>query len=406
MVRTSVRSSSFSQLLCLSACRLLVLVILVGIVSGIAQAQKFSVLYQFKGSPDGANPKAGMVTDSAGNFYGTTAFGGKSGIFGTVFKLNKNHKESVLYSFQGADGAFPVASVIVDAKGNLYGTTTAGGGAQAIGVVFKLTKTGKETTLHAFTGQNDGATPSAGLIRDAKGNLYGTTMAGGFFGGGVVFKLTPAGKLIVLYSFCSLQNCSDGKGSVASLIMDSKGNLYGTTLGGGSTICSGGCGVVFKLTPARKETVLYTFCSAQNCTDGAGPAAGLIRDSAGNLYGTTSAGGDPNCNCGTVFKLNRTGHEKVLHSFTGSPDGSLPEGGLATDSKGNFWGTTVVGGTSNDGTVFKVTPSGKETVVHSFNGGDGAGIYGDLVFDLNGNIYGTANSGGSFGVGTIFKLTP
>ena len=163
--------------------------------------------------------------------------------------------------------------------------------------------------------------------------------------------------------------------------------------------------MVFKLTPGKKETVLYTFCSAQNCTDGAGPAAGLIPDSAGNLYGTTTAGGDPNCNCGTVFKLDPTNHEVVLHSFTGSPDGSIPEASLIMDLKSNLYGTTVVGGTSNDGTVFKIDSSNNETILHSFNGTDGAGIYGNVIL-YKGNLYGTANSGGAVGVGTIFKLAP
>jgi len=280
------------------------------------QAQKLSLLYNFKGSPNAANPRAGLVRDLSGNFYGTTAFGGKSDVFGTVFKLDKSNNETVLHSFKGNDGAFPLAALVMDVNGNLYGTTSSGG-ASSEGVVFKLSKNGTESTLHNFTGQGDGANPDSSLLRDKKGNLYGTTQAGGAFGGGVVFELTTAGNLIVLHSFCSQQACADGQGPVAGLVKDSAGNLYGTTQYGGSPACSGqytGCGVVFKVTPAKKETVLYTFCSAKNCTDGTNPIGGVIRDSAGNFYGTTSFGGDPNASCGTVFELSPSPHRnRAIH---------------------------------------------------------------------------------------------
>jgi uncharacterized repeat protein (TIGR03803 family) len=196
----------------------------------------------------------------------------------------------VLYSFTGgANGGHPYAGLVRDAAGNLYGTTDMGGTAK-VGTVFKVSKGGKETLLHTFLGHPDGAYPQAGLLRDTAGNLYGTTSIGGSHQCGTVFKLDTTGKETVLYSFCSVTRAEDGRNPHAGLIGDAAGNLYGTTLYGGSTACvwgNRGCGVVFKLDTNGNETVLYNFCSEKNCTDGAVPYAGLVRDAAGNLYGTT-----------------------------------------------------------------------------------------------------------------------
>jgi uncharacterized repeat protein (TIGR03803 family) len=277
-----------------------------------------------------------------------------------------------------------------------------------------------ESVLYSFCAQNnctDGAGPTAGLVFDQKGNLYGTTQYGG---AGVVFKLTPKGKQTVLYSFCAKPNCADGAGPSAGVVFDQKGNLYGTTANGGThNGCNLGigCGVVFKVTPKGKETVLYSFCAQSGCTDGASPFGGLVFDQEGNLYGTTGAGGVYNrdCNpegCGVVFKLTPKGKETVLHSFctrTNCADGWLPVGGLIFDQNRNLYGVTSGGGANGHGVVFQLSPKGKETVLYSFcarnNCSDGDGPSG-VVFDQTGNLYGTTRIGGAYGWGVVFKLTP
>jgi uncharacterized repeat protein (TIGR03803 family) len=362
--------------------KLLVLALLVG----SAWARPKSVLYtfcgQYKGGicADGANPyNAGMVLDRKGNLYGTTYIGGSYngcgyGGCGVVFKLTPEGKYTVFYSFcaEGdyncTDGALPDAGLVLDQEGNLYGTTYGGGGYHPdcpfgrCGVVFKLTPDGKETVLYSFCEQTrcaDGMLPN-GLTIDRKGNLYGTTISGGANDGGVVFKLTPEGKETVLHSFCAQQGCADGYAPVAGLVIDQNGNLYGTTELGGSSAgrCGGGdgCGVVFKVTPKGNETVLYRFCPlGPPCVDGQFPMADLIFDQNGNLYGTTFYGGaygqeSYGCDysgCGTVFKLTPKGKETVLYNFcaeTGCADGTNPNAGLISDKQGNLYGTTYEGG--------------------------------------------------------------
>jgi uncharacterized repeat protein (TIGR03803 family) len=243
------------------------------------------------------------------------------------------------------------------------------------------------TTLHNFTGSPDGAGPVAGLVGDAKGDFYGTTEYGGDlscgdYGCGIVFKLDAAGKETVLHSFAG----SDGANPSAGLIIDAKGNLYGTTAYGGLGCQSPGCGVVFKLDTSGKETVLHNFTGRP---DGEYPIRGLVRDTAGNLYGTTPYGGSSGY--GTVFRVSKTGEETVLHSFTGAPsDGAVPEAGLVRDAKGELYGTTDEGGSSGYGTVFKLDATGKATVLHSFTGSpsDGAFTEAGLLRDAKGNLYG------------------
>jgi uncharacterized repeat protein (TIGR03803 family) len=407
-----------------------------------AQAQTYteSVLYSFTGPPDGANPFAGLVRDAQGNLYGTTASGGDlscddGGPYpgcGMVFKLDTTGKKTVLYSFTGTgwDGTSPVAGLVRDAQGNLYGTTAGGGdlacgGGLGCGTVFKLDTTGKETVLYSFTGTGgDGSYPEAGLVRDAQGNLYGTTAWGGVFNGigyGTVFKVDTTGKETVLANFGSPYY---GLLPVAGLVRDAQGNLYGTTEYGGNGPWScnyahfSGCGVVFKVDTTGGE-MLHIFTGTGG--DGAYPRAGLVLDAQGNLYGTTWAGGDPACEsdgiygCGTVFKVDTTGEETVLYSFTGTGgDGAYPRAGLVRDAQGNLYGTTYEGGAYGVGTVFKVDPAGKETVLYTFTGtgGDGAYPTAGLVRDAQGNLYGTTYAGGDpaciagTGCGTVFKLTP
>jgi uncharacterized repeat protein (TIGR03803 family) len=395
----------------------------VNLLLGAALAQRETVLYSFTGSPDGAGPFAGVIFDTKGNLYGTTVYGGAYG-YGSVFKVTPSGEETVLYSFTGdSDGAYPYAGLVFDKKGNLYGTTYNGGGGYSYcdlgcGTVFKVyPSSGKEVVLHRFCLQSnnckDGAVPWAGLVFDKEGNLYGTTQAGGSGGGGVgsgtVFKVYPSsGREVVFYSFCSQSNCTDGAEPEAGLVLDKEGNLYGTTIEGGANMV----GTVFEVTPSRKETVLYNFCPTNGCADGAFPRAGLVFDTKGNLYGTTNYGGAGTGSNGTVFEVTpSTGSETVLYSFCSQDnctDGSRPYAGLVFDKKGNLYGTTIAGGANSlDGTVFEVTPSGEETVLHSFTGApDGAYPRAGLVFDGRGNLYGTTYEGGAYNGGTVFKLVP
>jgi uncharacterized repeat protein (TIGR03803 family) len=375
-----------------------------------AQAQTYSVLYSFGGkggskreSKHGANPGAGLIEDKNGNFYGTTYDGGAYSS-GTVFRLDTTGAETVLYSFtRGADGGYPQASLVRDSAGNLYGTTLYGGAYNG-GVVFKLDTTGAETVLYSFTGGADGGNPQASLVRDAAGNLYGTTVSGGGpgcfpeDGCGTVFRLESSGNETVLHSFTG---GADGGNPYAALVRDSAGNLYGTTGNGGAY----GWGVVFELKANGREKVLYSFTGG---ADGGSPTASLVRDSVGTLYGTTYVGGRPGCGsefgCGTVFKVESSGNEAVLYSFTGGADGGNPFAGLVRDSDGNLYGTTFGGG-YDSGVVFKLKANGKEKVLHRFAGVRGK-PYGGLVRDSAGNLYGTTYLGGAYNEGAVFKITP
>jgi uncharacterized repeat protein (TIGR03803 family) len=363
--------------------------------TGVA-AQTLAILHNFGGNGDGANSFAGLIADTAGNLYGTTEQGGASG-GGTVFKLTPARSESVLYNFPGfpGDGAAPLAGLIADAAGNLYGTTFSGG-ANGFGAIFRLTPADGESLLYSFAGApGDGANPLAGLITDTAGNLYGTTEQGGGDGFGTVFKLTPEGGESLLQSFAGFPG--DGAAPLAGMIADTAGNLYGTTFSGGAS----GLGTVFKLTPEGAESVLYSFGGG----DGALPRAGLILDTAGNLYGSTFSGGASGF--GTVFKLTPTGSESILHSFAGAPgDGAFPYAGLIADAAGNLYGTTAQGGANGLGTVFKLTPMGNESVLHSFAGapGDGANPFAGLIADAAGNLYGTTYYGGANDAGTVFEF--
>ena len=376
------------------------------------QAQTETILYNFTGAGDGGEPLGALVRDAKGNLYGTTYGYGANGS-GTVFKVSPSGTETVLYSFAGVDGVNPASGLALDAKGNLYGTTTAGG-ASGKGTVIEVTSAGAEKVLHSFTGGADGSVPYAGVVFDTKGNLYGTTAAGGTStkcagGCGTVFEVTFAGQEKVLHSFAG---GPDGAIPYAGLVLDAKGNLYGTTaVGGTSTNCPftpSGCGTVFRVTPGGKEKVLYSFTGGT--ADGAFPEAGLVIDSTGSLYGTTVYGGPSGA--GTVFRLASSGKEKVLYSFTGGADGGYSYGGLVRDGSGNLFGTTYRGGDSTSctggcGTVFEVTSGGKEKVLYSFKGvPDGAYPAAGLIRDTKGNLYGATSAGGAvFGYsGVMFRI--
>ena len=393
---------------------------------GAARAQQETLLYNFcpkRGCADGAGPYAGVVLDQKGNLYGTTTSGGNPQACngagcGVVFRLTPAGKESI-YSFcsqQGCpDGAQPDAGVVFDHNGNLYGTTYAGG-AYGFGTVFRITPEGKETVLYSFCAEHeclDGEGPYAGVVLDGEGNIYGTTSAGGAFLDGTVFKLNPEGKETVLHSFCGQLCGEDGIEPDAGLVFDQKGNLYGTTVLGGSGSGLLGNGTVFKLTPEGNETVLYSFCSVANCTDGSSPYSSLVLDRNGNLYGTTSAGGiGGQFGSGGVFKLTPEGTETVLYSFcarTNCTDGAYPLAGVVFGPSGNLYGTTDSGGAiGTGGVVFELTLQGKEEVLHSFGvqNNDGAAPQAGLIFDRERNLFGTTTAGGANHGGVVFKLAP
>jgi uncharacterized repeat protein (TIGR03803 family) len=367
-----------------------------------AQGQTFKVLYNFEGS-DGAYPLGGLVQDAKGNLYGTTSAGG-SHYAGAVFEVPTTGGEKVLYSFwcQGRDGGSPYGGLLQDAKGNLYGTTYYCG-VDYYGVVFKLVaKSGEEQALYGFSGGADGEYPYAGLVQDAAGNLYGTTGYGGTSNDGTVFKLSKAGNETVLYSFTGSTGEYPLGGLVAGKGFD---DLFGTTEEGGKY----GYGTVFKVaSKTGKETVLHSF--EYNGSDGAYPGYGyLVQDPQGNFYGTTEVGGPSGA--GTVFKMTSSGTETVLYSFSGGADGGYPFAGVILDKNGNLYGTTYEGGdlkcgnVYGCGTVFMLDTSGKETVLHSFKDSDGAYPYAGLIRDAKGNLYGTTYAGGH-DYGVVFKLTP
>jgi uncharacterized repeat protein (TIGR03803 family) len=401
---------------------LIVTVLLVAALasSGASHKSSYIVLHKFSGGDDGWQPVAGLIRDAEGNLYGTAEFGGAFG-YGTVFKLDAAGKETVLHTFTGEDGLWPLAVLARDDAGNLYGTTSNGGTPEGggcihgCGTVFKIDKAGKETVLHAFTGGADGGYPAAGLTFDAAGNLYGTAGGGKYPYGccGVVFKLDKHYKETVLYTFTG---GNDGDAPSGGVIWDNAGNLYGSTGFGGPSRT----GVVFQLDPAGKETVLYSFTGG---TDGGWPSGTLVRDGAGNLYGEARIGGDVSASacqsgsdggCGVVFKVEASGKESVLYTFKGGHDQGLPNGGLLRDRAGNFYGTTgdVIGGCSSYGcgTVFKLAPDGTESVLHSFAFSSGIQPFAGVTMDESGNIYGTTSQGGysgcGNGCGTVFKLTP
>jgi uncharacterized repeat protein (TIGR03803 family) len=321
----------------------------------ITTAGSLTTLYTFcvNGIPcmDGAQPTAGLVLASNGNFYGTTTNGGANND-GTVFAITPAGKLTTLHSFDSTDGAEPEVGLIQATNGALYGTTSIGGSSD-VGTIFEITTAGKLTSLLSFNGTN-GDYPDARLVQGTNGNFYGTTYEVSS-GSGTVFDITSAGKLSTLHKF----DGTDGGGPTGVLIQATNGNFYGTTTGDGAN-SSGG--TVFQITPAGKLTTLYSFCSKSDCTDGSTPYAGLIQGTDGNLYGTTFYGGanETSCNggCGTLFKITTAGKLTTLYNFcskSGCTDGSSPQGGLVQDTNGTFYGTTYYGGTDGIGTIFSLS---------------------------------------------------
>jgi uncharacterized repeat protein (TIGR03803 family) len=373
---------------------LAIVVALTTLVPRFADAQTFTTIYSFKGV-DGAVPNPGLIVDDQGNLYGTTFLGGTSaacvGGCGTVFVIDAAGNETVLHSFNLTDGRAPESGLARDAQGNLYGTTDQGGAQW--GLVYKLDANGNETVLHTFNNTPDGAYPgAAGLILDAAGNLYGATQYGGANGNGMLFKLTPAGKVVGLYAF----PVRDGS-SRSGIIRDGAGNLYGTTGNGGVHAF----GEVYKVDTTGKKTILHSFLGG---ADGEYPAAGVVRDAAGNLYGTTE--GHFTGNYGTVFRVSAAGRETVLHAFTNGSDGANPFAGVVRDAAGNLYGTTTDGGAFGYGTIFKIDNHRNFTVLYSFTGGTDGSFPVGLTLDSAGNLYGATFYDGAFQGGTVFKLVP
>jgi uncharacterized repeat protein (TIGR03803 family) len=383
-----------------------------------ASAQTFTSLLDFNG-PDGANPWQGtLVQGRDGNFYGTTNYGGANNS-GTVFKMTPTGALTTLYDFCSqancADGAYPQSiGLVMGTDGNFYGGTQYGGTNCAVqsdcSTLFKVTPEGQLTTLDTLCINGvpctEGVYPNT-MILGTDGNFYGTTYAGGVYGGGTVFKMTPQGTVTYLYSFCAQANCADGSSPLAPLVQARNGNFYGTTWSGGNCPPYNGCGTIFEITPAGKFTLLFSF--TPSTLAGTNPYAPLVQGRDGNFYGTA--------NSDDVFKMTPNGKVTTLYTFCSLPncaDGKLPYAGMIQATDGNFFGTTSGGGANSGGTIFEITSKGKLTTLYSFcsqtNCADGSGPLAGLLQATNGTFYGTTTYGGtvtcSFSqCGNVFSLS-
>jgi uncharacterized repeat protein (TIGR03803 family) len=381
-------------------------------------ASTFKVVYSFSFT-DGSFPNGDLIRDAAGNFYGTTQIGGKYNR-GVVFKLDSTGQQTILYVFTGAaDGGIPIGRLLRDTAGNLYGITSLGGDpACSCGTVFKLAKNGSLKVLHSFKGGKDGAQnegqPELGLVM-VKGDLYGSASFGGVIGCdgslgcGVIFKVTQAGKETVLHRFTGQ---ADGA-FPQDLISDAAGNIYGAA---GGSYMHGNTGTLFKLDTTGKMTTLFTLPGG---AEGNSPRWRLTRDAKGLIHGVTQFGGDTSTcalgssGCGVAFTVNAAGKERVVHTFgKRASDGAEPSAGVF-DLNGNYFGTTFYGGTANStckygcGVVYEIAQGGKYSVLHRFTGADDGWLpTGGLTDDGSGNIYGAAIMGGSGNNGVIYEITP
>jgi uncharacterized repeat protein (TIGR03803 family) len=372
--------------------------------------QTVTILYSFTGPPDdGAAPQAALVQASDGSFYGTTVVGGTStncngtGGCGTVFRISPSGTHTTLYSFVGSpnDGWWPNSGLVQANDGNFYGTTLRGG-TYGYGTVFRISPSGTYTNLHSFFPLDDGS-PYGKLVQAGDGNLYGTTAGANTPGAGCFYRISPSGDYTNLYSFGIGPVPTNGC-SPLGVVLRSDGNFYGSTELGGTN----GHGTIFRISPAGIITNLHLF--GVSAKDGSNPWAGLVQGSDGNFYGTTVGGGTNEF--GTVFRISPSGSYTSLYSFVGFPkDGANPSAGLAQGSDGNFYGTTTYGGTSGSGTVFRISPGGAYTSLYSFESSpyDGVQPLAGLVQGSDGNLYGTTPAGGtstncSGGCGTVYKL--
>jgi uncharacterized repeat protein (TIGR03803 family) len=404
-----------------------IVLVLTSVATQVAQAQTFNVIYTFAGQNDGANPYAGVTIDRAGNLYGTTYAGGNAGN-GTVFQLKRKGAGwilSPLYNFAGGnDGAQPRARVVIGPDGGLYGTTYTGAGTgcggTGCGTVFNLRPPlsaciaavcpWKETVLYQFTGGTDGGQPLGDLVFDQAGNIYGTTQQGGVpntcakLGCGVVYELTRSGGTWTESAIYQFAGGADGQVPNSGVVFDQSGDLFGTTVNGGSS----NFGTVFELIPSQSgwtHKVIYNF---QNLSDGKLPNSGVTFDASDNMYGTAVFGGTGNG--GTVFELTPSGADWTANVVYGLTGGAGPFGNLSVDASGNLYGTTWEDGDYAVGSVIKLMPSNGSWIyesLHDFTGGnDGKLSLSNLVFDASGNMYGTAAYGGASGYGVVFEITP
>jgi uncharacterized repeat protein (TIGR03803 family) len=395
------------------------LIIGVSTPSSRAHAQTLTTLYSFycgsDNCTDGFYPLTSLVQGIDGELYGTTEMGGAH-LSGTVFKITPSGRLTTLYAFcaqaKCVDGSGPFGGVVLGANGHLYGTTASGGAyvdAYGGGTVYEITPSGTLTLLHSFcsptptNGCTDGWLPYAAVVQATNGDLYGTTEYGGAFGAGTVFKITTTGTAETLHSFCAQSECADGDTPQSPLMQATNGNLYGTTHFGGTY----GGGVVFEVTPSGSLKTLDSFCAESGCADKQ-PAAGLVQASNGELYGTTSGYGAG----GTVYRMTPSGTLTTLYSFCvqqGCTNGEYPDAGLIQANDGNLYGTTSSGGAYGYGTIFKITPSGTLSTLYSFCAqsgcSDGEAPEGLLVQATNGDLYGATYSGGAYRAGTIFRLS-
>jgi uncharacterized repeat protein (TIGR03803 family) len=391
--------------------RLHILALLV-ILGALAHAQTFTTLYKFDGGT-GAWPYAGVVQDSKGNLYGATDGGSNVYCFGGVgcgliFKLDKSGQETVLYSFSGSgpEGGTPMAPVLLNEAGSLFGTTQYGGGSRncpsfdGCGTVFEINAAGKQTVLHSFTGRTDGCYPTQGLIQDSAGNLYGTTY-GCAPSRGTVFKMNAAGNFTVLHTFTG--GSADGAGPMfGHLTMDNSGNIYGVTTGGGAS----DAGVVYKVSETGEFKVLHSFAAG---ADGCEPL-GSVAWASGKLYGTTAGCGTHND--GTIWEISTDGEESPVHQFAGgTSDGCGPAGGVALDANGDLYGVTTLCGADNHGALYELSGSGKLTLLYSFDSPGGYEPYGEVMRTTEGMLYGTTLYGGTgpcegSHCGTVWSYAP
>ena len=332
---------------------------------------------------------------------------------------------TTMLTFDQHNGKFPLGPLVQGSNGSLLGTSEQGG-KDDLGTIFGMTTEGTETFVYGFCASAGcPVVPEAPIVQDSNGNFYGTTESGGSNGFGTVFQISSSGQLTTLYNFCSQTNCTDGKRPTSGLVRGVSGNLYGTTIQGGShsTPPDYRGGTVFEITPSGKLTTLYSFCGivkVEVCLDGEEPSGGLVLGSDGNFYGTTELGG-ANFGTGSIFKITPTGQLKQIYSFCVAsiqcPDGADPRATLIEGNDGNYYGTTWAGGMHQNGSVFKVTPTGQLTTLYSFcsqsNCADGENPSAALVQGTDGNFYGTAYEGGNqvpecndFGCGTLFQVTP
>lgn len=387
--------------------------------AGAASAATEKVLHSFTGGSDGSQPDSGLTADTAGNLYGSTFFGGSAGQ-GVVYKLTRSSTgwtQTVLYNFQGgtADGANPSGTLATDAAGNIFGTTTGGGTGN--GIVFELTPSGgsyRETVLHVF---GTGQTPiNSGVIRDTAGNLYGETAGGGPASAGTIYELIHGSSGWTYRTLYGFLGGNDGDFPSGGLIFGGPGILYGTTASGGGPA---NIGTVFELKRGAggkwTESVIHGFTDT---ADGVNPEAPVVKDSAGNLFGTTVFGGDTSCaggfGCGEVFELSPSGAgtwtKTLVHAFTDTPDGHAPMAGLTFNKAGHLFGTTSNGGSSGTGCLFELVPQSggawTESVVYSFtNGSDGGFPSTPVIVNGAGNIVGTAQFGGTSTEGVVYEVT-